>query len=78
MKYNHLSSSIVQMEDHKTLKVAPALAGDHSILAGGFLSFQNLTNAGGRLTLINAPHIGCRADKNTEALDKCIIFKPLR
>jgi hypothetical protein len=63
MKYNHLSSSIVQMEDHKTLKVAPAKAGDHSILAGGFLSFQNLTNAGGRLTLINAPHIGCRADK---------------
>lgn len=62
------------MEDHKTLKVNPAKAGYHSILAGDFLPYQNQIDAGGHTTP-RGPHIGCRADKDTEAIDKCIIFK---
>ena len=73
MKFNSLSSSNVQIGRPQNKKCGSAKSGDHSVLAGGFLPYQNLTNAGCRT--ISGQHIGCRADKDTEAIDKCIILK---
>ena len=74
MKFNSLSSSNVQIGRPQNKKCGSAISGDHSVLAGGFLPYQNLTNAGCHM-IYSGQHIGCRADKDIEAIDKCIIFK---
>ena len=74
MKFNSLSSSKKQMGRSQNIKCGGVQKNTyHSVLAGDFLPYQNQIDAGGH-TIPRGPHIGCRDDKDTEAIDKCIIF----